>query len=146
MRGRRGLERQDRALVGDRKLVRERRVSFGDGANDRRSDRRGRLAAEREFQRALGAQFERWDTIGFHMAPPLLARRGPDGRPRKMRLGAWLMPAMRVLAAARAEGVPRASRRPRRGRSAHPGPAGARLGPRPVPGIASLKSRTSSRR
>ncbi len=35
------------------------------------------------------------------MAPPLLARAGPDGRPRKMRLGPWLMPALRALAAAR---------------------------------------------
>jgi indolepyruvate ferredoxin oxidoreductase len=60
-----------------------------------------RLYTDGEFQRALGEQFERWDAIGFHMAPPLLARRGPDGRPRKMRLGSWLMPAMRVLAAAR---------------------------------------------
>ena len=35
------------------------------------------------------------------MAPPLLARRGPDGRPRKIALGPWLMPAMRLLAKAR---------------------------------------------
>ena len=35
------------------------------------------------------------------MAPPLLARRGADGRPRKMRIGAWLMPAMKLLARAR---------------------------------------------
>ena len=35
------------------------------------------------------------------MAPPLLARRGADGRPRKMRLGRWLLPAMNVLAKTR---------------------------------------------
>jgi indolepyruvate ferredoxin oxidoreductase len=35
------------------------------------------------------------------MAPPLVARPGPDGRPRKMRLGPWLMPVLRALAAAR---------------------------------------------
>jgi indolepyruvate ferredoxin oxidoreductase len=33
------------------------------------------------------------------MAPPLLARRGPDGRPRKIEFGRWLMPAMKLLAA-----------------------------------------------
>ena len=32
------------------------------------------------------------------MAPPLLARTGPNGRPKKMRIGPWLMPALRVLA------------------------------------------------
>jgi indolepyruvate ferredoxin oxidoreductase len=31
----------------------------------------------------------------------MLARRGPDGRPRKMRIGRWLLPAMELLAKAR---------------------------------------------
>jgi indolepyruvate ferredoxin oxidoreductase len=35
------------------------------------------------------------------MAPPLLARRGPDGLPRKMRFGRWIFPVLRVLAAVR---------------------------------------------
>ena len=58
-----------------------------------------RLYTDGAFTRALGAQFERWDRLEMHMAPPLLARPGPDGRPRKMRLSArWLMPALRLLA------------------------------------------------
>jgi indolepyruvate ferredoxin oxidoreductase len=57
-----------------------------------------RLYTDGAFLQSLGEQFERWDGLTFHMAPPLLARRGADGRPRKMRLGAWLMPALRMLA------------------------------------------------
>jgi indolepyruvate ferredoxin oxidoreductase len=57
-----------------------------------------RLYTDGGFVQSLGEQFERWDGLTFHMAPPLLARRGADGRPRKLRLGAWLMPALRMLA------------------------------------------------
>jgi indolepyruvate ferredoxin oxidoreductase len=58
-----------------------------------------RLYTDGAFAQALAGQFERWDAITLHMAPPLLARRGADGRPRKMALRAsWLMPALRVFA------------------------------------------------
>ncbi len=60
-----------------------------------------RLFSDGAFMQALGEQFERWDAITFHMAPPLLARRGADGRPRKRPFGAWLMPALRMLASLR---------------------------------------------
>jgi indolepyruvate ferredoxin oxidoreductase len=61
-----------------------------------------RLHTDGTFAQTLAEQFERWDAITFHMAPPLLARRGADGKPRKMALrGTWLMPAMRALAALR---------------------------------------------
>jgi indolepyruvate ferredoxin oxidoreductase len=60
-----------------------------------------RLYTDGAFIASLGEQFERWEGLTFHMAPPLLARRGADGRPRKMQIGAWLMPALRGLAAMR---------------------------------------------
>jgi indolepyruvate ferredoxin oxidoreductase len=61
-----------------------------------------RLHTDGMLAQALSEQFERWDAITFHMAPPLLARRGADGKPRKMALsGVWLMPALRALAALR---------------------------------------------
>jgi indolepyruvate ferredoxin oxidoreductase len=60
-----------------------------------------RLYTDGRFMHELAETFERWDRIVFHMAPPLLSRRGADGRPRKMRLGPWLMPVMRGLAAMR---------------------------------------------
>jgi indolepyruvate ferredoxin oxidoreductase len=60
-----------------------------------------RLYTDGAFMASLGEQFERWDGLAFHMAPPWLAQRDAGGRPRKLRLGAWLMPAMRALAVAR---------------------------------------------
>jgi indolepyruvate ferredoxin oxidoreductase len=65
-----------------------------------------RLYTDGEFLESLRRQFDGWDRLRFHMAPPLLSRLGarfrrPDGTPRKVGLGPWMMPAMRVLAAAR---------------------------------------------
>jgi indolepyruvate ferredoxin oxidoreductase len=58
-----------------------------------------RLYTDGAFAQTLSEQFERWDATTLHLAPPLLARRGSDGKPRKMALpAAWLMPGMRVLA------------------------------------------------
>jgi indolepyruvate ferredoxin oxidoreductase len=57
-----------------------------------------RLYTDGHFQRALHDQFEGPLKLEFHMAPPLLAR-GRNGQPpRKLRLGAWLWPVLRVLA------------------------------------------------
>jgi indolepyruvate ferredoxin oxidoreductase len=61
-----------------------------------------RLYTDGSFQQRLREQFDGDLRLAFHMAPPLLAR-GRDGQPpRKLTLGAWLMPAMRLLARARA--------------------------------------------
>jgi indolepyruvate ferredoxin oxidoreductase len=57
-----------------------------------------RLYTDGRFAAALAEQFETTGKLEFHMAPPLLARPGPNGRPKKMRIGPWLMPALRVLA------------------------------------------------
>ncbi|MBD3764896.1 MAG: indolepyruvate ferredoxin oxidoreductase family protein [Rhodobacterales bacterium] len=37
----------------------------------------------------------------FHLAPPLIARPGPDGRPRKIAFGPWIVPVFRLLAGLR---------------------------------------------
>jgi indolepyruvate ferredoxin oxidoreductase len=61
-----------------------------------------RLYTDPNFRRSLDAQFEGDFQLEFHMAPPLLAR-PKDGQPaRKLRLGAWLLPAMRWLAKGKA--------------------------------------------
>ncbi|RPH62088.1 MAG: pyruvate ferredoxin oxidoreductase, partial [Burkholderiales bacterium] len=60
-----------------------------------------RLHSSAQFRRELDAQFEGAYTLSVHLAPPLLARCGPDGLPRKMRFGAWVFPVFRVLAALR---------------------------------------------
>jgi len=44
------------------------------------------------------AEFEGDFTPQFHLAPPLLSRKGSDGRPQKRAFGAWMIPAFRLLA------------------------------------------------
>jgi indolepyruvate ferredoxin oxidoreductase len=61
-----------------------------------------RLYTDGGFERQLREQFEGDMKLEFHMAPPLLARPGPNGEPpRKVRLGAWMLPAMKWLARGR---------------------------------------------
>ena len=60
-----------------------------------------RLYTDGGFERTLAEQFERWDALEYHFAPPLLTRPGPDGRPRKWVLGAWVRPLLVMLAAMR---------------------------------------------
>ena len=43
-------------------------------------------------------QFENIDRITYHLAPPLLSKSGPDGRPLKRQFGAWIEKAFGVLA------------------------------------------------
>jgi len=60
-----------------------------------------RLYSSERFRRELRTQFEGEYILSVLMAPPLIARRGPDGLPRKMRFGRWVFPVLRVLAAVR---------------------------------------------
>ena len=58
-----------------------------------------RLYTNGEFARELNAQFEGDFRLEFHMAPPFIARpQKGGGAPRKITLGPWLMPAMKILA------------------------------------------------
>ena len=57
-----------------------------------------RLFTDGRFERALAEEFESTGTLNFHMAPPLFARPGPNGRARKIRIGPWLMPVLRTMA------------------------------------------------
>ncbi|WP_150291470.1 indolepyruvate ferredoxin oxidoreductase family protein [Sphingobium estronivorans] len=50
----------------------------------------GRLYSSPRFHEQLGAAFEGDYRIHFNLAPPLFAKRDKDGRPRKMRFGAWM--------------------------------------------------------
>ena len=66
-----------------------------------------RLYVDGAFAQALGEQFEGWNGLKLHMAPPFLSALGahfrrPDGTPRKIAIDArWLMPALRVIASGR---------------------------------------------
>jgi indolepyruvate ferredoxin oxidoreductase len=44
------------------------------------------------------AEFEGDLRLSFHLAPPILSRIGPDGRPEKRSFGPWMVPVFRVLA------------------------------------------------
>jgi len=57
-----------------------------------------RLFTDGSFARQLHEQFEGDVQLEFHMAPPLLSRPKNGRPPRKIRLGAWMLPAMHVLA------------------------------------------------
>ncbi|MDW6024990.1 indolepyruvate ferredoxin oxidoreductase family protein [Mesorhizobium sp. BAC0120] len=60
-----------------------------------------RLYTDGAFQRQLSSQFQSFEKLEFHLAPPILARKGPDGKPRKSSFGPWMMRGFRVLAALR---------------------------------------------
>jgi indolepyruvate ferredoxin oxidoreductase len=57
-----------------------------------------RLYTDGRFQQALAQQFAGDVKLEFYMAPPLLARARNGQPPRKLRIGGWLMPLLRVLA------------------------------------------------
>ena len=58
-----------------------------------------RLYTDGSFQKQLAEQFQDFDRLEFHLAPPILGRRGSDGKPRKSSFGPWMMTGFRTLAA-----------------------------------------------
>lgn len=57
-----------------------------------------RLYTDGAFQKQLSAEFESFDRLEFHLAPPILGRVGSDGKPRKSRFGGWMMTGFGILA------------------------------------------------
>jgi indolepyruvate ferredoxin oxidoreductase len=57
-----------------------------------------RLYTDGEFLASLRHQFEGDVKLEFYMAPPAIAKSKNGQAPRKVRLGGWMLPAMRVLA------------------------------------------------
>ena len=57
-----------------------------------------RLYTDGSFEAALKAQFDSFDSLSFHLAPPLLSRPGPDGRAKKIELGSWMFKGFKILA------------------------------------------------
>ena len=60
-----------------------------------------RLFSDGRFQDKLDAQFESYERIEFHLAPPILAPKDASGRPRKLRFGPFMRHGFRLLAALR---------------------------------------------
>jgi indolepyruvate ferredoxin oxidoreductase len=57
-----------------------------------------RLYTDGEFARSLQQQFEGALRLEFYMAPPVLSRAREGRPPRKLRLGGWMMPVLKLLA------------------------------------------------
>jgi indolepyruvate ferredoxin oxidoreductase len=57
-----------------------------------------RLYTDGQFQKALQQQFEGDYQLEFYMAPPAIAKAKNGAPPKKVVLGPWLMPALKVLA------------------------------------------------
>ena len=60
-----------------------------------------RLYAQTDFLQSLSERFDGELRLSFHLAPPGLSRIGPDGRPKKIRFGAWVLPVFGLMAKAR---------------------------------------------
>jgi indolepyruvate ferredoxin oxidoreductase len=60
-----------------------------------------RLYTDGEFLRSLQHQFEGDVALEFYMAPPVISRAKGGRAPRKIRLGGWMLPAMKLLAQGR---------------------------------------------
>ena len=63
-----------------------------------------RLYTDGAFEKALAEQFDGVKAVEFHLAPPMLAWFHKDkltGQPRKIKLGAWMLPVFRQLAKAK---------------------------------------------
>jgi indolepyruvate ferredoxin oxidoreductase len=57
-----------------------------------------RLYTDGAFRAALAQQFEGDVKLEFYMAPPLIARGKGGQAPRKLRLGGWLLPVLKLMA------------------------------------------------
>ena len=57
-----------------------------------------RLYTDGEFRRALAQQFEGQVELEFYMAPPVISRARAGQAPKKVRLGGWMLPALKLLA------------------------------------------------
>jgi indolepyruvate ferredoxin oxidoreductase len=57
-----------------------------------------RLQTSSSFEKSLAAQFEDGFKLAYNLAPPMLSKKGTDGRIHKRRFGAWLTPCLSILA------------------------------------------------
>ncbi|MBK6009173.1 indolepyruvate ferredoxin oxidoreductase family protein [Ramlibacter ginsenosidimutans] len=60
-----------------------------------------RLYTDGEFVRSLKQQFQGQVQLEFYMAPPVISRARAGQAPRKVRLGGWMLPFMKLLAQGR---------------------------------------------
>lgn len=56
-----------------------------------------RLYTDGSFRQQLAGQFQNWERLEFHLAPPILGRKGADGKARKSTFGPWMMKGFAAL-------------------------------------------------
>ncbi|TYR30253.1 indolepyruvate ferredoxin oxidoreductase family protein [Mesorhizobium microcysteis] len=57
-----------------------------------------RLYTDGSFQKQIAGQFQSWERLEFHLAPPILGRKGAEGKARKSSFGPWMMKGFSILA------------------------------------------------
>jgi indolepyruvate ferredoxin oxidoreductase len=57
-----------------------------------------RLHTNGKFEDALAQKFTGDFKISYHMSPPVIAGRAPNGRPNKRQFGPWMTPVLNILA------------------------------------------------
>ncbi|MCR9136465.1 MAG: indolepyruvate ferredoxin oxidoreductase family protein [Alphaproteobacteria bacterium] len=57
-----------------------------------------RLYTDGSFAAQLDGQFDGWDKLEFHLAPPVLSKTDHSGRPAKRQFGPWVMKLFGILA------------------------------------------------
>ncbi|PSJ53075.1 indolepyruvate ferredoxin oxidoreductase family protein [Kumtagia ephedrae] len=60
-----------------------------------------RLYTDGSFRQQLSREFQSYERLEFHLAPPALGRRDAEGKPRKSRFPGWMMSGFKVLSAMR---------------------------------------------
>jgi len=97
----RGLQQREAAVVGaDRSLpvTRNAARSLQKLMSYKDEYEVARLYSDGSFREKLAEQFEGDVKLEFYMAPPLVSRPKNGQAPAKIRLGAWMLPAMKWLA------------------------------------------------
>lgn len=60
-----------------------------------------RLYSDGSFKAQLASQFDSWDKLEFHLAPPVMSRPDQQGRPAKRQFGPWIMKLFSALSRVR---------------------------------------------
>ncbi|GBD42874.1 hypothetical protein HRbin40_00334 [bacterium HR40] len=94
------IRRREQALhPGREDLARAVAISLGRLMSYKDEYEVARLFSDPAFEERLRAEFDSWERLEFHLAPPLLAARDPEtGRLVKRRYGPWVRHAFRLLA------------------------------------------------
>lgn len=87
-----------RARIDTNELEREVAITYAKVLAYKDEYEVARLYAAPEFRQSLAKVFDGDYRIAFNLAPPMLAGKGAEGRPKKREFGAWILPLFKLLA------------------------------------------------